>query len=77
MSVTPHGDGIRVEHESLPYGYADGYLTEDGLFVTRREGASWLWDVWASVEAFCVSRSNPAALVAGNLTLTEALGSAR
>ncbi len=78
MSVTPHDDSsmIRVEHDSLPHGYADGYLTDEGLFVTRRDGAGWLWDVWASVEAFCVSRNNPAALVAGNLPLADALSAA-
>jgi hypothetical protein len=77
MSVTPHTDGmIRVQHDSLPYGYADGYLTDDGLFVTRRDGAGWLWDVWASVEAFCTHRNNPAALVAGNMNLAAALAAA-
>ena len=77
MSVTPHTDGmVRVEHPDLPYGYADGYVTADGLFVTRRESAGWLWDVWASIEAFCVHRDNPAALVAGNLPLADALSAA-
>lgn len=79
MSVTPIGGGgmVRVTHESLPYGYADGYVTDEGLFVTRRTAAGWLWDVWASIEAYCVHRDNPAALVAGNLTLTEALSAAQ
>lgn len=77
MSVSRSDDNmIRVEHESLPNGYADGYVTDDGLFVTRREGAGWLWDVWASIEAFCVHRDNPAALVAGNVTLASALTAA-
>lgn len=76
MVIAPAGDGmVRVEHKSLN-GYVLGYITEHGLFVTRREGAGWLWDVWASVEAFCVSRNNPAALVAGNLTLPAALAAA-
>lgn len=81
MSVTVvcDGDGpvlVRVEHDALPFGYAEGYVTADGLFVTRREGAGWLWDVWASVEAFCTQRNNPAALVAGNLPLSDALSAA-
>ncbi len=76
MSVTPLNNNsgmVRVTHPDLPHGYADGCFTTDGLFVTRREGAGWLWDVWASIEAFCTQRNNPAALVAGNLTLSAAV----
>lgn len=61
---------------TLTNGYADGYLV-DGLFVTRRDGAGWLWDVWASVEAFTTLRHHPSALVAGNLPLAQALDAAK
>jgi hypothetical protein len=79
VTLVCDGDGpalVRVEHPDLPFGYAEGYVTADGLFVTRRIGTGWLWDVWASVEAFCTHRNNPAALVAGNLGLSAALAAA-